>query len=69
MTSNSILRDFIDEHPNYYALLIDTDEDYFEDLKEAQGIRCQSCYGTGLDRYEEVDCMSCWGEGVVYASL
>lgn len=68
MTSNSNLRDFIDEHPNYYAMLIDPDEDYFEELKEAQGIRCQFCYGTGLDRYEDVDCMTCWGDGVVYAS-
>lgn len=43
----------------------DYDPDYSEDI----GIRCQACYGTGLDRYEDVDCMTCWGEGVVYGSI
>lgn len=33
------------------------------------GTRCQSCYGTGMDRYEDADCMNCYGEGVVYESI
>lgn len=46
-----------------------SDDDYDADYSEDIGIRCQTCYGTGLDRYEDVDCMTCWGEGVVYGSI
>lgn len=27
--------------------------------------KCHACFGTGLDRYEDVDCMTCYGDGVV----
>lgn len=44
-------------------------EDEFdeEDLKPVYdvGIKCNACFGTGLDRYEDVDCIECWGEGYV----
>lgn len=33
------------------------------------GTRCQACYGTGLDRYDDVDCLVCWGEGVLYGNV
>lgn len=41
------------------------DPDYSEDL----GTRCQACYGTGLDRYDDVDCIVCYGEGVLYGNI
>jgi hypothetical protein len=28
-------------------------------------IKCNACFGTGLDRYEDVDCIECWGDGYV----
>jgi hypothetical protein len=62
-SSNFNLAEPVDNEEEYYSLPFDPEEDYFEELKEAQGTRCQACFGTGLDRYEEVDCMSCWGDG------
>jgi hypothetical protein len=61
---DSIANDYFDT-----GMLIDEDDDYFEVLKEDTGLRCQSCYGTGLDRYEDVDCLNCWGEGFLYESV
>lgn len=50
----------------------DTDE-WFEDESEFLinfewediPIKCSACFGTGLDRHEDVDCIVCWGEGYV----
>lgn len=33
------------------------------------GFECPACFGSGLDRHEDVDCMNCWGEGRVYGNL
>lgn len=30
-----------------------------------EGTKCNACYGTGLDRYEDVDCLNCFGDGYV----
>lgn len=62
MSSNSISEDLA--HYDEYG---DWSEDWYEE--EDPGIRCQACYGSGLDRYEDVDCMNCWGEGVVYGTV
>lgn len=54
---------------DYYFRDFDEEDDYFENLDYTTGSRCQSCYGTGLDRHEDVDCLTCWGEGVVYGTI
>lgn len=61
-SSNSELSEF--EETDYY-LSYDSDEDYFEELVEGDGLRCQACYGTGLDRELDADCLECWGDGWV----
>jgi hypothetical protein len=70
MTSNSNYEIFVDELPDisnddfyYDSYLIISDDDYFENLEIASGKPCNYCYGTGMDRLEEVDCMVCWGDG------
>lgn len=44
--------------------------DYFEedyDLVEIEvGIKCNACFGYGVDRNGEADCMVCDGYGQVY---
>lgn len=45
------------------------DDDYFDSLYDGFGVRCQACYGSGLDRDEDADCMTCWGEGFVYRTV
>lgn len=67
--SNYIEYEDVDPDGGYYFRPFDPDEDYFEELKESQGTRCQACHGSGLDKHEDVDCMNCWGEGVVYGNL
>jgi len=37
---------------------------YLGELGE-EATKCSACFGTGLDRYEDVDCMNCYGDGVV----
>lgn len=37
---------------------------YLGELYE-EGTKCPACFGTGLDRHEDVDCIDCWGEGYV----
>lgn len=46
-----------------------TDDLYDEDYADDLGTRCQACYGTGLDRYDDVDCIVCYGEGVLYGNF
>lgn len=46
----------------------DFDDETLLDELEAEfdeGTKCNACYGTGLDREEDVDCMVCWGEGYI----
>jgi hypothetical protein len=43
----------IGDYDNWSADWYDTEE----------GQKCQSCYGTGMDKYEDADCMVCFGEG------
>lgn len=33
------------------------------------GFECPACFGSGLDRHEEVDCLNCWGEGRIYGTV
>lgn len=55
------------------AEIVDYDSEDFEDesefLEEYEWddipIKCNACFGTGLDRHEDVDCIECWGEGYV----
>lgn len=68
-TSNYNLDNSTANEDEYYSRPFEPEDDYFEELREAQGIRCQACYGTGLDRYEDVDCLVCWGEGVLYGNV
>jgi hypothetical protein len=50
----------------------DTDK-YFEDESEFLlnynfedfPIKCNACFGTGMDRYEDADCLNCFGDGYV----
>jgi hypothetical protein len=68
-SSNYNLENSAVNEEEYYFLPFTPEEDYFEELMEAQGVRCQACYGTGLDRYDDVDCLNCYGEGFIYASI
>jgi hypothetical protein len=43
--------------------LSDDLEDYLE--YEEPLTKCNACFGTGLDRNDDVDCLVCWGDGVV----
>jgi len=45
----------IDDYNNWSAEWYDIEE----------GQKCQSCYGTGMDRDYDTDCMICFGEGYV----
>ena len=48
-----------------YDFVADTfDLQYLGELYE-EGTKCNACYGTGLDRYEDVDCLKCMGDGYV----
>ena len=40
--------------------------DFEADVEIEVGIKCNACFGSGLDRYEDVDCMTCYGYGVLY---
>lgn len=70
MDSSNLLNEILERRGEVSSILeYDYDDDYFEDLKEAPGIKCHACFGTGLDRYEDADCMECWGEGVLYGCV
>lgn len=47
------------------AWIGDDPEDYYSVAIEV-GIKCNACFGTGQDRYEDVDCMTCYGYGEIY---
>lgn len=42
---------------------LDYEED-FDDWEDTP-IKCNVCFGTGLDRYVDADCMNCAGDGYV----
>lgn len=56
-----------------YDVLYEDELDFVSETFELQYLgelgeettKCHACFGTGLDRYEDVDCMTCYGDGVV----
>jgi len=37
--------------------------EWWEEPEETKA--CHSCFGTGMDKYEDADCLVCYGDGVV----
>lgn len=52
------------QHSDVVNDVLDVEERFGEFLEE-NAVKCNACYGTGLDRYEDVDCLACWGEGSI----
>jgi len=36
----------------------------YEIFDETDTRSCHSCFGTGMDKYEDADCLVCFGDGV-----
>lgn len=55
----------IDEFDPVENFVADTFELQYSGELYEDGTKCSACFGTGLDRYEDVDCIECWGDGIV----
>lgn len=55
----------IDEFDPVENFVTETFELQYSGELYEEGTKCPACYGTGLDRYEDVDCLNCFGDGYV----
>lgn len=54
------------EIDDYNSTEFEEESEFLEEYEfEDNSTKCNACFGTGLDRYEDVDCMNCYGDGFV----
>jgi DnaJ-class molecular chaperone len=64
------MKDYLSDSSNYYRdYLIELGLEDTELGDELNFKSCHSCFGTGMDKYEDADCLTCWGDGVVDGSF